>query len=386
MEVLHHEKLCKASKLSPEGGDDGDLSSGMPDNVIANIMDRLSIKDAVGTSILSTSWRFKWTLLTQLVFDMNFFDMLARRKIHFDKNNITRLLGHLDGAITKFDLYVTNDIELDDEDIHRWVMSLSRLGGLKELSLDNMHKTPVKLPTHLFPCLELKHLKLRNCVLSVSPYSRDFPKLLSLKLMCVSFQDHQCGELIAQSPLLETLEILDIKVRGGLKLVEIAKLKNIKILYLSLCLLENMTMVRLSSVIDHMSRLPNLQNLYLGFDECEFLAEGVAQNPVSATFPFLKTLFLSQIDFSSDTMLSCAFRILFGCSNLQTLHIATYKNAVPPPLLFPQEVDCSTIEQLQLRMSLFIIHHTSIDRNEKHKLANRLLKLHRASAKADISF
>nr|XP_043623124.1 F-box/FBD/LRR-repeat protein At1g13570-like [Erigeron canadensis] len=278
MEVVDHEKLCKAIKVSPEVGEDDDVISNMPDNVIANIMDRLSIKDAVGTSILSTSWRFKWTLITRLIFDMKFFSMLAERKVHFDKNNITRLLRHLEGAITKFVLEL-EVIEFDDEDIHHWVMSLSRLGGLKELTLINRRTTPVKLPTHLFPCLELKHLKLRNCVLSVSPYSCDFRKLLSLKLFRVSFQDHQCGELIAQCPLLETLEILDIELRGEVKLVEIAKLENLKILCLSLCLLDNMTVVRLSSIIQQMSLLPKLQALLLFFQECEFLAEDVAQTP-----------------------------------------------------------------------------------------------------------
>nr|XP_043625879.1 F-box/FBD/LRR-repeat protein At1g13570-like [Erigeron canadensis] len=410
MEVVN---CCKASRVSTEVGED--FISRMPEDVIANIMNCLPLRDAVGTSILSTSWRSKWTLLTQLIFDLEFF--IAKRKSHFDKTNISRLLHQLKGAITKFVLHITDYMELDTEDIHHLVMVLSRIRGFKELTLINWRQTSIMLPTHLFSYLELKHLHLNSCDLSPSPYFRGFPKLLSLTLQNVRFQDHRCGEFIPQSPMLETL-ILDIvnrELRGEVKLVEIAKLENLNKLGLSLCLLDNMTMVRLSTALQHLSLLPKLQELYLNFGKFEFLAEDVAQNPVSTTFPFLKTLELLTMDFSSVSMLACVFGMLFGCTNLQTLHInARYKNDVSPPAIFSPEVDCSTMGQLQLRnvylsnikglenevclmkcmlacspMLKTIVIKSSImskDGNEKYKLASKLLKLHRASPMAEIIF
>nr|XP_043626922.1 F-box/FBD/LRR-repeat protein At1g13570-like [Erigeron canadensis] len=410
MEVVHRRK---ASKVSPKVEED--VISTMPEDVIVNIMERLPLKDAVGTSILSTSWRFKWTLLTRLIFEYEFFSSLGKRKIHFDKTNISRFLLHLKGPITKFALsYTDHDIKVDVEDIHHWVMLLSRIRGLMELTLMYWNsKRAVKLPTHLFSCLDLKLLYLRNFVLPPLPYVRGFPKLLSLDLHNVSIQDHRCGELIAQSPLLETLNILNKKLRGEVKLVEIAKLKNVKKLSLSLCLLDNMTMVRLSYVLQHFSLLPRLQELYLCFYECKFLPEDGTQNPVSNTFPFLKTLTLRHIDFSSNSMLSCAFGMLFGCVNLQTLDITPiYKNVVPLPAIFSPEVDCSTMGRLQLRnvklahirclenelcLIKYVLACSSMlknivinscldidDVNEKNELSSKLLKLHRASPIAEI--
>nr|XP_043625883.1 F-box/FBD/LRR-repeat protein At1g13570-like [Erigeron canadensis] len=257
MEVV---RRCKALKVSPQEGED--VISRMPEDVITNIMDRLPLRDAVATSILSTSWRFNWTLLTQLIFDFKFFNTLHGRKIHFDETNIIRILFHLKGGVTNFVLYMNIGINVDVEDVHHWVMFLSRIRGFKELILLNWHQTPVKLPTHLFFWPELKHLKLSNCVLS-PPYFSGFPKLLSLELFDVRFQDHEYVELNGKCPLLETLTILNIKIMAGVKWVEIAKLKNVKRLGLSLALLDNVTMVRLSTVFQHLSFLPKLQELYL---------------------------------------------------------------------------------------------------------------------------
>nr|XP_043627138.1 uncharacterized protein LOC122598616 [Erigeron canadensis] len=58
--------------------------SSMLDNVIAKIMDCLPLKDAVATSILSTGWRFNWTLLTQLILDADIIGSLPR---HFNKSD-----------------------------------------------------------------------------------------------------------------------------------------------------------------------------------------------------------------------------------------------------------------------------------------------------------
>ncbi|KAJ0823182.1 putative F-box domain, leucine-rich repeat domain superfamily, F-box-like domain superfamily [Helianthus annuus] len=55
-----------------------DVISSMPEDVVTHILDRLPVQDAVKTSILSRNWRFKWTMLSQLVFDDNFFDYLTK--------------------------------------------------------------------------------------------------------------------------------------------------------------------------------------------------------------------------------------------------------------------------------------------------------------------
>nr|XP_043626938.1 F-box/FBD/LRR-repeat protein At1g13570-like [Erigeron canadensis] len=407
MEVVHH--CCKASKVSPQGGDD--FISSMPENVIANIMDRLPLTDAVGTSVLSPAWRFNWTLLTQLILDDDVVDSLPE---DFNKSDISRLLLHLK-QVTKFCLTITSNIKLDDADMYHWLMFLSRIRGFKELTLYNARPTPLKLPTHLFSCLDLKHLELCDCVLSPSPYFRGFPKLLTLELDDVSIPEHKYGEFIARCPLLETLKIWNRDLIGEVKLVEIAKLKNLKVVRLSSCLLDiHINMVRLSTVFHRMSLLPKLLDLNLSLKNCEFLLEDVAQTAFSSTFPFLKSLGLYHMDFSSVSMLSCAFAMIFGCPNLQALSIyAMYKNVIPLPTIFPSEVDCSTTGKLQLQKvtlvwikglenevclikyilacspklkSIEIQLDSSIasNVNDKYKLANKLLKLHRTSPIAEV--
>ncbi|GJY74043.1 putative F-box-like domain superfamily protein [Tanacetum coccineum] len=56
----------------------------MPDNVITNILDRLPVRDAVKTDVLSKNWKFKWTLLTHLIFDEDFFRYLPDKFVFMD--------------------------------------------------------------------------------------------------------------------------------------------------------------------------------------------------------------------------------------------------------------------------------------------------------------
>ncbi|MFS8028256.1 hypothetical protein Hanom_Chr16g01508411 [Helianthus anomalus] len=67
----------------------------------------LSATCQILTGVLSRNWRFKWTTLSQLVFDENFFNYLSKTKA---KDNhvgiISRILRHIRGAITKFVLSI----------------------------------------------------------------------------------------------------------------------------------------------------------------------------------------------------------------------------------------------------------------------------------------
>ncbi|KAI3796253.1 hypothetical protein L1987_38920 [Smallanthus sonchifolius] len=138
MEVIHgrHNAFTK------------DVISNMPDIVITSILDRLPLQDAVRTGVLSRIWRFKWTMLSKLVFDKNFFAYLSKTQ---GKNNhvtvIGRILLHLRCAIAKFVLSV-EDTTSDAEHINHWILFLSRK-GIKDLTLKNTDETPLKFPTHL---------------------------------------------------------------------------------------------------------------------------------------------------------------------------------------------------------------------------------------------
>ncbi|GJT76305.1 F-box/FBD/LRR-repeat protein-like protein [Tanacetum coccineum] len=165
-------KTLKASKSAPV-----DIISTMPDNVMSNILNRLPIDCAVGTSILSKNWRFNWTLITQIVF---------QETLMLDWRIISRILLHLRDDITKIFIEILPppfQHILDIEDIYHLVLFVSRK-GIQELTLDNKnHKLWYWLPTHIFSCVELKYLELTNCGFPSAPASfTGFPNLLSLKL------------------------------------------------------------------------------------------------------------------------------------------------------------------------------------------------------------
>ena len=112
--------------------------SNMPDNVITNILNRLPLKEAVTTSSLAKNWRFKWTLLTDVVVDEDFFYFLENK---FDGRHVTRLLLQLIGPIRRFVFSVEpktlfGQDDFNYEEIHDWLLLLGRQ-GIEELIIHN---------------------------------------------------------------------------------------------------------------------------------------------------------------------------------------------------------------------------------------------------------
>nr|XP_043609158.1 F-box/FBD/LRR-repeat protein At1g13570-like [Erigeron canadensis] len=336
----------KASKFQS----DKDIISSMPENVITNIMDRLEIEEAVRTSILSRGWRLKWTLLTRIVFNSDFFERLSdsNHETYYGRIIISRLLLQLKGALTKFFLNVTEESYY--EDINSWVMFLSTK-GIEDFTLQSWHGIPLKLPTHFFSCLKLKRVELTNCCIRPIPGFSGFPNLLSLSLYSVTFESYQCGEFLTWSPLLEVLVISEDSITGVVQHVELAKLENLKVLCLPLCKLDSMGMITSSSIFQLMGDFSKLQELTLVFTDCKMLAGIEARNNARTFLPCLKVLDLCHIDFSSSIMVSCAIELICGSSKLHTLRItaAQKMDVVPPPAFCSSEVDYSRMGQLQLR-------------------------------------
>ncbi|KAJ0683215.1 putative F-box domain, FBD domain, leucine-rich repeat domain superfamily [Helianthus annuus] len=345
MELIHG--THKASKSAPQ-----DFISNMPDNVVTNILDRLALRDAVRTSILSRNWRFKWTTLSQLVITASLFWYLAQKTY---KNHhvrvINRILLHLRGAITKF--FLSIDEVIDDEDINHWILFLSSK-GIKDLTIRNWHEPPLKLHNHLFSCLELKHLTLSNCYFNPPPTFHGFPNLLSLKLSVLFEENSNLGALFTGSPLLESLAVNDRRGLGK-------------------------------------------------------LTEGDANKRFSTSVSGLKYLRLTRICLDDGMKLSCALDLIRSFPNLQTLIIIACDEYSGPPQ--PVE-DYNTIRLLQLRSVHFTYNTASenelclikyllayspflkkivisgykstVASNEKLTFARKLLMLHRASPVAEI--
>ncbi|MFS8028287.1 putative FBD domain, leucine-rich repeat domain superfamily [Helianthus anomalus] len=229
---------------------------------------------------------------------------------------ISRLLLHLNGAVTKSVIIFTL---LDVEDIHHLILFLSRK-GIKDLTIKDYSKTQVKLPTHLFSCLELKHLNIVGSCFNPPPSFHGFPNLLSLELFSAQFGSSDLGEFLTRCPLLEILDLGYLSYTGNMKLVEIAKLQNLKILSLSLCHLETTTITSLCDVLELVGYLPKLQEFGLDFQDYK-LTEGHAKKKFPTAFPSVKALKFTRIGLGNGIMLSCALEMMRHLPNLQTLEI-----------------------------------------------------------------
>ncbi|KAJ0816825.1 putative F-box domain-containing protein [Helianthus annuus] len=134
MELIHGTR--ETSKFAPQ-----DFISNMPDNVITNILDRLPLQDAVRTNVLSRNWRFKWTMLSQLVLDYDFFKYLLEiEDISNHAKIISSIFLQLRGAITTCVLCINN--VLDVEDINHWISFLSR-NEIKNLTLGKVTSSSI---------------------------------------------------------------------------------------------------------------------------------------------------------------------------------------------------------------------------------------------------
>nr|XP_043636378.1 F-box/FBD/LRR-repeat protein At1g13570-like [Erigeron canadensis] len=260
MELVHGGS-SKASKFVAED----DFISSLPETLITSILDRLPIRDAVRTGILARNWRLKWTMLSQLVLDEQFFkDLLGAQGISsYDWRNVIQFLLHLKGSITKFTLRLPKHRVVNDKDINHWFLFLSGK-GIKDVTLINKHKTPLKLPAHLFSCLELQCLEIDNCYFHPPLSFRGFPNLLDLNLYWVRVESNKYGELLTGCPLLEILVIHHNGLFGKVKPVEISKLENLKKLTMPLFKLDTSTLTS-SSIIELVGSFSKLQEVNLGF-------------------------------------------------------------------------------------------------------------------------
>lgn len=76
-----------------------DVISNLPEDIINLILVHLPIKDSIGTSVLSTKWRYKWVSIPDLVFDRHCFRYNTKAA-----NVVDHVLLHHIGPIRKFSL------------------------------------------------------------------------------------------------------------------------------------------------------------------------------------------------------------------------------------------------------------------------------------------
>lgn len=172
-----------------------DRISNLPRNVIDLILDRLPIRDAARTSILSKTWRDVWVIHPSLRFDQQFFAQQRSKKNtqtmlveikrkHSKKTGIKRIISNIllvhNGPILVFLLHIPSYLHLLPE-MDFWIRNISN-NGVRKLELLNNFVRTYKIPSYFFSCLELTCLSLTNCRLDPPRGFEGFNNLLNVKL------------------------------------------------------------------------------------------------------------------------------------------------------------------------------------------------------------
>uniref|UniRef100_A0A7N0VEP3 F-box domain-containing protein n=1 Tax=Kalanchoe fedtschenkoi TaxID=63787 RepID=A0A7N0VEP3_KALFE len=168
-------KNRSSTKLKPN------TISNLDSNLIENILGRLPLSDAVLTSALSPNWRHAWKGIGQLKFDREFLVYIGRRRIVCHDTYVgvvDRVLFLHNGPLHEFVLFIPSygiDLPGSIVDISPWLSFLSRT-KVETLTIEvckGYSDLPgyvgvYKIPSCLFSCAGLKHLKLSSCVIQAS--------------------------------------------------------------------------------------------------------------------------------------------------------------------------------------------------------------------------
>ncbi|KAF9589598.1 hypothetical protein IFM89_025881 [Coptis chinensis] len=197
------------------GGEDVDRISCLPDNILHHILSFLPTKYAVGSSVLSTKWKYLWTSVPKLELSDS---LLYSTKIKSGDpmvkasfmNFVDRvLLLHEASSIHKFSLECAEAYDVTR--FNAWISAILKR-NVQELIL-SVCMDPFVFPLCRFNCQSLTTLKIDvGSACFWTPTSMCFPKLKVLNLKDVIF----CGDLSIQQaffsfPVLEEFHAYSIE-------------------------------------------------------------------------------------------------------------------------------------------------------------------------------
>lgn len=341
-----------------------DRISSLPDDILLNILDRLNVRDAARTSVLSVRWRHLPAMLSQLKIDVLDFlpegkfscpqgdiargnaavveatkSMLARRgsnhnTIHsldmdfFLKDDHMISIGHSIGhfmATQKVEkaeftvLTVRNDVDCNDDHLIGYGQQFMlffdtcpvAFGGLTHLRLENLRFGELDISNVLITCKRLQLLRFFNCGSGSSTVLQvEHPQLSELSIVKCSFERVVLNSLpkLIRMTFEGWISSQDPQSLGDVPLLETLGLSDI-------CLSSH-KMVKLSKFLVATS----LRNLKLGF-ECEkiWVQPERLTKRFAHVFQQLRFVYLDDIPEGYD--LTWTLFILEVASNLKDLYL-----------------------------------------------------------------
>ncbi|WRX28827.1 F-box domain - like 10 [Theobroma cacao] len=187
-----------------------DIISQLPDELLLHILSFLPTKDIVSTSALSTRWRYLWTFFNIVSFDFDAYKEKKECSSFLDSVRRELLMIPDTARIQKFRLHST--FAVSSSQILASMSIVSKIVKHKveelDLSIPCMESNLFSLPHSLCTSESLTSLTLHmtEAALNSFPTSICFPRLKSLNLDCIEFQDeHSAQLLLSNCPVLEEL-------------------------------------------------------------------------------------------------------------------------------------------------------------------------------------
>ncbi|KAJ1424350.1 Leucine-rich repeat domain superfamily [Sesbania bispinosa] len=263
--------------------DKKDIISTMPDDIISNILSRLTIKEVVRTSILSTRWRYQWT---------NFSGVL-----NFDRSLKTFGLGrkHRVGLVRKCTEfvsewqvfmggleYVLNSLKSPSMQELRICIDMGNPGKIVEwvkfAAEKEVSVLELDFSNHFNETFFEISETIRNELLLPSINYFQIKSLRVLRLASVDVSGEVVQYFLASCPSLETLFVRELKLLVSLTISgQALRLKHLelvkcKILYLHISIESLITFSCYGNDgTIHFENVPNLVEASFGGEYCSFL-------------------------------------------------------------------------------------------------------------------
>ncbi|XP_037408590.1 F-box/FBD/LRR-repeat protein At1g13570-like isoform X3 [Triticum dicoccoides] len=148
---------CKKTRAEATSVVSSDRLSSLPPKIKGNVLSRLDVREAVGTSTLSSTWRDAWTDMPKISLrDRNF---MRTRFVTL----VDMVLALQKGTIEEFD--ISGKKSYHDE-LARWMLMLSRRSP-RSVTIKLNSGPRYKISSCLFSIGDLKFLQLENCIISL---------------------------------------------------------------------------------------------------------------------------------------------------------------------------------------------------------------------------